>query len=67
MRGTQGKFGILLVNFKSRKVTMTLTQNNLVLSLIGTETDSLKPIGIPFRQGYDSSMFVQAIRKLEFI
>lgn len=46
---------------------MTLAQNNLILSLVGMETDSLKPIGIPFRQGCGSSMFAQAIRKLEML
>ncbi len=31
---------------------MTLAQENLILSLIGTEPDGLKPIIMPFRQRY---------------
>lgn len=39
--------------FSNREtLTMTLAQENLILSLIGTEPDGLKPIIMPFRQRY---------------
>lgn len=46
-------------------MVMTLAQKNLILFLTDTETDSLNPIVVPFRQGCHSPMFAQAIRKLE--
>ena len=46
---------------------MTLALENLILSLIGTEPNDLKPIVISFRQGCYSSIVAQAIRKLELI
>lgn len=43
---------------------MTLAQENLILSLIGTEPDGLNPIVISFCQGCYSSTLVQNVRKL---